>query len=89
MPALRNFVLASACALVVSGCHLAGSPHDGGGSTLALSEGAAPNAGIQGPANLVGTPSPIAAVGLPILAVAGGLWLISRRKRPTSRPDGE
>ena len=83
MGALKNFVLASACALVVSGCYMAGSPPDGGGtSTLALSEGGAP-------ANLVGTPSPVAAVGLPILAVAGGLWLFSRRKRPASRSDSK
>lgn len=44
----------------------------------------------QGGSHSVGVPGPVAGVGLPILAAAGGLvWILARKRRTKIRLDNE
>ncbi|HUH76696.1 MAG TPA: hypothetical protein VLZ53_04975 [Devosia sp.] len=64
-----------------------GLPSDQGNVTTSASAGAGAGAAGTNPAagtsgTLVGAPGPVAGVGLPILALVGGLvWIKSRKRR--------
>jgi hypothetical protein len=76
-------VTALTLAIILSGC----SPEIGavqpadGGDTAGLGGGPGGSRSVT----MVGAPGPVAGIGLPILAVAGGLIWIKSRKRRSGR----
>lgn len=78
MRELTGLALALALALAAGPVAVAGPPPDRG-DTPGLGWGP----GGSGGSSVMGAPGPVAGIGLPILAVAGGLiWITSRRRRP-------
>ncbi|MBW4656723.1 MAG: hypothetical protein KME20_27310 [Kaiparowitsia implicata GSE-PSE-MK54-09C] len=78
MRKLEGLGLALALALAVGPVAMASPPADRG-DTPGLGWGR----GGSGGNAVVGAPGPVAGIGLPILAVAGGLiWIKSRKRRP-------
>lgn len=75
MRKLAGLAFAVSLSLATASCVMAGPPADRG-DTPGLGWGAGGNHPV------VGAPGPVAGIGLPILAVAGGLvWLKSRKRR--------
>jgi hypothetical protein len=79
----KYFALALAVALFAVPAAMANQPADRG-DTPGLGWGPGGSHG----GTMVGAPGPVAGIGLPILAVAGGLIWIKSRKRRSDRLDG-
>lgn len=78
MSSLKNLATAAAFVLAAIPSAMADQPPDRG-DTPGLGWG-------RGGSHSVGVPGPAAGVGLPILAVAGGLvWILSRKRRVDHR----
>lgn len=77
MRVLKGLFLATALALASGAAATAAQPPDRG-DTPGLGWG-------PGGDQVVGTPGPVVGIGLPLLAVAGGLIWVLGRKRPARR----
>ena len=74
MRTLKKLAVALSIALVATPAVLAAKPPDRGDT---------PGLGWGKGGSQVGAPGPVAGIGLPLLAVAGGLfWITSRKRRP-------
>lgn len=74
MRALRKLAMALSIALVATPVAMADKPADRGDT---------PGLGWGKGGSQLGAPGPIAGIGLPLLAVAGGMfWIKSRKRRP-------
>ncbi|MET3896558.1 hypothetical protein ABIB57_000482 [Devosia sp. UYZn731] len=77
----RASVAALTLAFILSGCSpsVVAVQHADRGDRSGLGSGPGGSKG----GTMVGAPGPVAGIGLPILAVAGGLiWIKSRKRRP-------
>jgi hypothetical protein len=83
MGKLKGFALALVFALCAVPVAMASQPADRG-DTPGLGWGPGGSHG----GTMVGAPGPVAGIGLPILAVAGGFIWIKSRKRRTDRLNG-
>lgn len=78
MSKLKGFALALVVTLCATPVVIASQPADRG-DTPGLGWGPGGSKG----GTMVGAPGPVAGIGLPILAVAGGfIWIKSRKRRP-------